>query len=252
MSQLIGPGDIIVVSWQNFRRNIQFYAEMMVWVVVLSLLQWTITVVLQSYIPDKPLRLVLFAVLSIPGSLGFLAIYATTVDLTIKGLLGEQISVRASLFHGLRRLLPLLWVMLLTSMAILGGFLLLFVPALIFMVWFRFAQYHTMSDGERGFRALGASRDLVTGRWFAVLFRVAVPFLFFAIAASFARMLIYLAIGTALGDPRLFFGQVTDTDQLPHLHTLITAIVPQAVDGLALALFLGADLTLWLDLKRKG
>jgi len=126
------------------------------------------------------------------------------------------------------------------------------IPALIFLIWFRFAQYHTMSGGERGFQALGASRNLITGRWFAVLFRVMVPFFFFAIAASFVRMLVYLAVGTALGDPRLFFGQIADADQLSHLHTLITAIVPQAIDGLAIALFLGADLALWLDLKRKG
>ncbi|OIO51694.1 hypothetical protein COY93_01225 [Candidatus Uhrbacteria bacterium CG_4_10_14_0_8_um_filter_58_22] len=252
MSQLIGPGDIIVVSWQNFRRNFQFYAEMVVWTMLLSLLQWTISVVLQTYVPDKITRLMIFSVLSIPSSLAFLAIYVTTIDLTVRGLSGETLSIRKSFLHGLRRLFPLLWVSFLVSIAVFGGFFMLFVPALIFLIWFRFAPYHVMADDERGTSALKSSRNLVTGRWFAVLFRVAVPFVFFAIAASFARMLVYLAVGTAMGDPRLFFGQVADADQLSHLHTLITAIVPQAIDSLAVALFLGADLALWLDLKRKG
>ncbi|MFH2063324.1 MAG: hypothetical protein ABIJ46_04175 [bacterium] len=252
MSQIIGPGDIIVVSWRNFRRHLRPYAELMLWAVMLSLLQWTISVVLQAYIPEKIPRLLIYTLLSVPGSLGFLAVYGAAVDLTVNGLSGERTDAHESLRRGLRRLLPLLWVSILASLAVFGGFLLLFVPALIFMIWYRFAPYHVMSEGERGTRAMSASRRLVSGRWFAVLFRVSIPFFFFAIAASFARMLTYLAIGTVMGDPRLFFGPVADAAQLSNLHTLITAVVPQAIDGLAIALFLGADIALWLDLKRKG
>jgi hypothetical protein len=170
MPQLIGPGDLIVVSWENFRKNFRSYVEMVVWIVVLSVLQWTILIVLQSAVTDKLERLLLFVLLSVPASLVFLAVTASTIDITAKGLMNKPIDVRDSLHRGFQRLLPLLWVSILTSLVTVFGLVLLLVPALIFFVWFKFAPYHSVVDGTGGISSLKASRDLVTGRWWASSF----------------------------------------------------------------------------------
>jgi hypothetical protein len=81
---------------------------------------------------------------------------------------------------------------------------------------------------------------------------VIIPLLFFSVAASLAQSLIYLFVGAVLGDIRMFFGDMPDLSELSRTHTLITAIIPQTIRGCAAALFLGADMALWMDLKRKG
>ncbi|MBU1916006.1 hypothetical protein KKC47_02665, partial [Patescibacteria group bacterium] len=109
MSQLIGPADLIAVSWKNFRKNFRAYAEMVVWIVVLSVLQWTLLVLLQSVVQNKVEQLMMFVMLSIPASLAFLAVTAAMIDITAKGLANTKIiDVRDSLHHGFHRLLPLL------------------------------------------------------------------------------------------------------------------------------------------------
>lgn len=286
MPQLIGAGDIIIRSWENLRKNIHAYAEMVVWIVVLGVVQWTLSVILQAVIPEKAARISLYLLLSIPGSLAFLAVTAAMIDITVKGLTNRKIDVRESIHIGFHKLLSLLWVALLVSLVtcVLGalpfaipgimallwlntapqwlsimivmllmlGMLAAFVIPLVLFVWLKFAPYHVIADDIRGTGALFASRNLIVGRWWAAFLRIIIPLLFFVITARFLKALIYLILGSALNDPGMFFGEITDVDQLSRTHTLITTIVPQTIDGFALALFLGADVALWLDLKKKG
>jgi hypothetical protein len=252
MAQLIGPADLIAVSWENFRKNFRIYIEMILWVVVLSVLQWTILVLLQAVTQNKLEQLLLFTILSIPASLVFLAITATMIDITAKGLGGKFIDARESLHHGFHCLLSLLWVSILTSIIIFGGLILLVIPALIFFIWIKFAPYHTVLDNTGGTAAIKASYKLVTGRWWSVFWRAIIPLLFFSLAASLVDSFVYLILGGIFGDVRMFFGTVPDINQLSRTHTLITAIVPQITRWTALALILGADIALWFDLKKKG
>ncbi len=69
-------------------------------------------------------------------------------------------------------------------------------------------------------------------------------------AGSFVTALAYLLIGALLGDPGLFFGQITNVDELSNTHTLVTSVVPQVVNAFVVPLFIGSDVLLWLDLKR--
>ncbi|MEA3249314.1 MAG: hypothetical protein U9Q03_03075 [Patescibacteria group bacterium] len=286
MAQLIGPGDIIVRSWENFRKHIHAYAEMVVWFVVLSVLQWTILIVLQAIIPDKASRIALYVLLSLPGSLAFLAVTAATIDITVKGLTNKKIDARKSIHHGFHKLLSLLWVVLLVTVitAILGalpfavpgliallwlntapqwlailivmllmvGMLASLIIPVVLFVWLKFSPYHVIAEDKKGTRALIASRDLVIGRWWPTFLRIIIPLLFFLITARFVKALVYLIIGSSFGDPGMFFGEIADSDHLSRTHTLITTVIPQTIDGFALALFLGADVALWLDLKKKG
>jgi hypothetical protein len=70
--------------------------------------------------------------------------------------------------------LPLIWVMILTALAVFVGFILLIIPGIIAMVWLSFAQYTVVLEGKRGIEALKASKAYVTGRWFSVFGRLIV------------------------------------------------------------------------------
>ncbi|HTM67877.1 MAG TPA: hypothetical protein VL426_01120 [Candidatus Binatia bacterium] len=246
---LIGPGDLISLSWQNLRRNIKVYAEFLVWIALLGVVQWAIWVVTRALIPENVLRSAVLALLSLPVALVLAALTAAMIDATARGVQKKPIDVRASMSTGVHKLIPFIWVAFLSSAATLVGFILLVIPGFIFLVWYRFSQNFAVVDDLRGMAAMGASRKLSAGRWWPVFVRIALPTLFFYVAASFVTALAYLLIGSILGDPGVFFGQA-DVNDLPNTHTLITSVIPQIVNGIALPLFLGSDIILWLELKR--
>lgn len=250
MPQLIGPGDLIVISWQNLRRNIKVYADFLVWFTLLAVVQWAIWTAARSIIPEKIMRGMVLAVLSLPVTVVVAALTAAMIDATAKGVQKKTIDVRASLSTGMHKLIPFLWVSILSGLATVVGLALLVIPGVIFTVWYRFAQNFTVVDDVRSTAAMGASRRLVAGRWWAVFFRILLPALFFSVAASFFTAIAYLLVGSAMGDPGLFFGRAADVEQLSNTHTLITSVLPQMINAIALPLFLGADVTLWLDLKK--
>lgn len=59
----------------------------------------------------------------------------------------------------------------LAGIAVLGGFLLLFIPGVIFTVWFMFSLLVFVFEGKTGTDALKASKALVSGRWWGVFGR---------------------------------------------------------------------------------
>lgn len=75
------------------------------------------------------------------------------------------------------QMLPaLFWIELLYSLAVLGGLLLLVVPAIIFGIWFSFATYIFVAEGIKGKEALKKSKQLVKGNWWPVFGRFALLF----------------------------------------------------------------------------
>lgn len=247
---LIGPGDLIINSWQNFRRNARVYADFVVWFTLLAVVQWALWVVARNLVADRMTRTVVLAIISLPTAVIAFGLTAAVIDATARGVQKKAISIRESLSMGAHRLLPFIWVSVLSGLIVVLGLLLFLIPGLIFLVWYRFSQNFVIVDDVRGTGALAASKRLVSGRFWAVFLRVAAPALFFYVAGSFVTALTYLLIGAALGDPGLFFGQATDVDALNNTHTLVTSVVPQIVNALVLPLWLGSDLLLWFDLKK--
>jgi len=63
------------------------------------------------------------------------------------------------------------WVSILTGLAVLGGFILLIIPAFIFAVWYGFGTYVYVIEGTRGWDALKQSKEYVSGNFWAVVGR---------------------------------------------------------------------------------
>jgi len=67
---------------------------------------------------------------------------------------------------------PMLWVSFITGLAILGGTILFIIPGIYLAVSLYFTQLILIEKGTRGTQALGASRALVKGRWWATIWRL--------------------------------------------------------------------------------
>jgi hypothetical protein len=62
----------------------------------------------------------------------------------------------------------ILWVGVLTGLAIVGGFILLIVPGILFLVRFSFGSVVVVVENERGTRAMRRSWRLATGRFWKI------------------------------------------------------------------------------------
>lgn len=66
----------------------------------------------------------------------------------------------------------IIWVNILTFLVTLGGYLLLFIPGLIFGLWFNFSIFVLLQEKKVGRAALKRSRALVKGYFWPLAFRI--------------------------------------------------------------------------------
>ncbi|MBI4458088.1 hypothetical protein HY633_03945 [Candidatus Uhrbacteria bacterium] len=250
MPEIISPGDLILKSVEVYKKHFNVFADFAVWFAVLGFAQWSFDIMARSLLPDRFTAAVVSQLLSIPLALLLMALLAAMIDVTARAVQKKNVNFEGVLAMGMHKLIPFLWVTLLSAAAVFFGLILLVIPAFIFFVWYRYATYITVVDDVRGFAALQASKKLVSGRFWPVALRMAIPWLFFYVLFSFAIAVIYLLLGAAFGDPGLFFGNIGSRYSIPAAHSLVITLVPQIVSGLSLPLFMAADLALWYDLKK--
>ncbi len=77
----------------------------------------------------------------------------------------ERIGVMESYRRGWHKIFSYWWVSLLAGFIIVGGFLLLIVPGIIFGVWFSLAMFILIAEDIKGMNALLKSREYVKGKW---------------------------------------------------------------------------------------
>ncbi len=70
------------------------------------------------------------------------------------------------------KLLSFGWVLFLSGFIITGGYLLLVIPGILFMVWFTSAPFIMLTENRRGMDALLASREYIRGFGTSVLLRI--------------------------------------------------------------------------------
>lgn len=101
------------------------------------------------------------------GLLTFLLIIplsnAAIIDAVAKLYLGKPTSVMGSIKVGLGRILPLIWTSILMGLAIMGGFILLIIPGIIFAFWFSLSNHVVVLEKLDGTAALKRSKALMSG-----------------------------------------------------------------------------------------
>ncbi len=84
----------------------------------------------------------------------------------------DTLTVRGALTSGWPKVGGLIWLLSVLGFLTTGGFLLLFIPGVIFTVWFIFGQFIFIEEDERGMRALLKSKEFVRGYGFDVFVRL--------------------------------------------------------------------------------
>lgn len=89
----------------------------------------------------------------------------------------QSLGFQDALMKAWQRFGAFLWLYTIVGYIITGGFLLFFVPGIIFLVWFAFAQFILVNDDVRGMNAALKSKEYVKGRWFDIFLRLFVVWL---------------------------------------------------------------------------
>lgn len=110
--------------------------------------------------------------------------------------------------------LPALLISLLAGLITIGGFLLVIIPGILFMVWYAFAVYEAVLEKQKGWPAFQKSHDLSKGRFWPMCGRVILPNLFWGIIAYLVIAGVFNFLGLLLGQSvggELGFGTVALT-----------------------------------------
>ena len=88
----------------------------------------------------------------------------------------EETNILSVLKASLRKILPYLWVAILSSLAIFSGFVLFVIPGIFLGVTLMFTSFFLVHENMRGREALVKSYEHVMGHWWPVFGRVFVLF----------------------------------------------------------------------------
>jgi hypothetical protein len=114
--------------------------------------------------------------------------------------LGGRTTWQDSLGFGARRLHSVLWVSILQFLAVLGGFILLFVGSIWLAIAFSLALPALLLEDKRGTAALGRSYNLIKGRWWRTFGLLLAGYTLAQVIAGLAQGALELGIFVAVGD----------------------------------------------------
>jgi hypothetical protein len=106
--------------------------------------------------------------------------------------------------HSLLLLLPGIEVSLLTGLITALGFLFLLVPGIIFSIWFAFSFHKVILDEVNIIESIKESKNLVSGRWWGVFWRLLAPSLAFGLLAYVVQRLLGVGLNFATESQLLF------------------------------------------------
>ena len=84
----------------------------------------------------------------------------------------ERIDFKKRLKLGAKKIISLFWIYSLSFIISSAGIIFLIIPGIILWVWFCLASYVLIYEDKRGMVVLLRSKDLVSGNWWGVFWRI--------------------------------------------------------------------------------
>lgn len=241
---LIPAGQIINKSFALYRDNFRLFAKYLLILFVPNLLLVILfgsltEQILQSMSSTQNFLMAIFSLLvyffMLIVSIAFIRVISNRYEGKVGGEPMQEIK------KSLASIWPVIWVLILSALAIFGGFILLIIPGIIFSVWFAFSIYAIVLDGKTGGQALKFSKHLVQGRWFGVLWRLLAP------AFVFGFMIILLqGVFTALN----VFVAVSSDSPLGYVVNMLFLLISVVLSVAAIPLSTAAPTILYHELKK--
>lgn len=113
----------------------------------------------------------------------------------------EVLSLKRELLDVKSVIIPSIIASILVTVAIIFGVILFLIPGIIFSVWFAFSIHEIAIDKKKAIESIISSKDLVSGRFFAVLWRLLAPALLFVFVIFLFQSMI-VAISYSLSMPK--------------------------------------------------
>lgn len=103
----------------------------------------------------------------------------------------EKIGTIEAYNRSINKIIPYLWINILTGIAIFIGFILFVIPGIIFGVWFSLAPFILIVEDLRGRQALSKSREYVRGYFGSVFWRFLFIFILIIICVFVVSLIFY-------------------------------------------------------------
>ena len=194
--QLARVEDLFAASWESYKRRFPTLVGLLLLAALPLLGLIGALAVVKLVFGDFREVIPLVAGIALAGIAGILLISCWSGAAFIYAVADERLSLRDALERSWLRLGSFVWISMLAGFIIQGGFMLFFIPGVIFSVWFFFAQFVFVTEGERGMNALRKSREYIRGHFADVFVRLFILLLIWSVIASIP------GIGALLG---LFF-----------------------------------------------
>lgn len=149
-------------------------------------------------LPAHPSALTVVMFVAIVAVFIIIAIWSQAAALWNLNNTGQNSGIKISFMESKNKIAALFVTGLLSGLAIMGGFLLLIVPGIIFALWFSQAPYIVMSENITGTSALKQSKKYVKGRLGAVFGRLVIIWLVvfgISLAAGIIDRIIFKQMG---------------------------------------------------------
>lgn len=239
---LTTASEIIKNSWETYSNN---WKKLLPYVVLMFITSATLTIIgfaglkIESLVINKNVVLLNNLLVAALDVAILLFTLWTTVALLKnlrqiienKGMLG----IKESYFQTSKYLWPVIWTSILVFLAVMLGFFLLLVPALIFAIWFTYVFYIIVFEDKKGVSALKESKSMVTGRWWKTFWLLLAPAFFFGIIIVVIQMVISMPFGIFLDQESLTYLLTTSL-----LSTVISSLFAPLTALTTLYLYLSA------------
>ncbi len=203
--QLPGVGSLISESWHLFISSWNETIKITIWILYLGLAYFMISL-LVKFVPMLSFLTVAMVLI--------LALFSTWVAIRLIQVVLELLDGKKPVFgkevdkSAINLILPLIWIGILQTAITLGGLVLLIIPGIYLIVALMFSQIMLISEGVHGSKALQMSRELIKGRWWAVLWRIFAGSFVISVIIGVLSSLIFIALGFIVGPEFLRAGKL--------------------------------------------
>ncbi len=276
--KIVSATNLIVESWNNYRRHFLTYFELVAWYLVLGVAWWGLKILSEQVIATGGLiwGISIFALGAV--ILTLISTYASAVFITI---VDDHLSARAtSVVSSVMRVKERYWSFVAASLIVLAMFAALMVviftpfalpsllsksgsflyliaigllifpfPAFVMVMLYNFFPYFAVIDGQRPNDSVRQSRKLVSGRFWSVTWRIIAIMALCAVAMSLITNLLLIVPGTVMGDPGKYIGPNDFASMTGAADSLFFELASSVAAALTLPFLLASEISLWKDLK---
>lgn len=233
MKPLIPFGELLGSGWDQFIRDWKPNLELSIRFLGASLLGFIATLLATPLPPMGATALRLIAVLA-----GGAIIAHTTLILTdvIRKRDAGDVKAKHDDERGRALFWPFIWIMILRSLAVTGGLIVFVLPGIWMSVAFAFAPIVLLDSGLRGTESLGASHQLVKGRWWSVFGRILASGFMTGLLMMLTMLVFVMVIGLFVGFDKAFALAATSSNM--GMQVSLTDGLQGVLSGIVQAIFL--------------